>query len=134
MAGLTLLDCVTLALGRATCFLALGRNEAMSTVTINGIERLIEPHANLSRANLSRANLSGARGIVDAGQRSDGYRFTAWAHNGVLQIRAGCRSLSISEARDHWTRTRGYTPLGQETMLRLDLLETLAKLHGLIEG
>ena len=33
------------------------------------------------------------------------------------------RRFTIDEAREHWTRTRGGTPLGDETTLILDYLE-----------
>jgi hypothetical protein len=96
--------------------------------------------ADLSRANLSRADLRGAdlsgaylRGaaVIDGGQRSDGYRFVGWIKDGVLQIRAGCRDLTITEAREHWARTRGGTPLGAETMAILDHIEAIARIRGL---
>ena len=92
--------------------------------------------ANLSGANLSGANLDGANlnsaSLVDGGQRSDGYSFVGWIKDNVLQIRAGCRSLSITEARKHWIKTRGGTALGEETMVILDHIERVAKIRGLI--
>lgn len=92
--------------------------------------------ANLARANLARANLVGANlaraDLIDGGQRSDGYRFVGWINNNVLQIRAGCRSLNISEARAHWIATRANTPLGAETMAILDHIEAVARIRGLI--
>ncbi|MEL7086879.1 MAG: pentapeptide repeat-containing protein, partial [Planctomycetota bacterium] len=91
--------------------------------------------ANLSRANLSRANLSGANlngaYLIDGGQRSDGYRFVGWIKDGALQIRAGCRNLSISEARKHF-RHRDGTPLGAETTCILDHIEAVARIRGMV--
>ena len=87
--------------------------------------------ANLDGANLARANLDGAN-LVDGGQRSDGYSFVGWIKDSVLQIRAGRRSLSITEARKHWIKTCGGTALGEETMVILDHIERVAKIRGLI--
>ena len=97
--------------------------------------------ANLSRAYLSRANLIGSEfrradltntDLIDGGQRSDGYRFVGWIKEGVLQIRAGCRSLSIADARAHWDKTRGGTPLGDETFAILNHIETVARIRKLV--
>ena len=97
--------------------------------------------ANLSRAYLSRANLIGSdfsradltnTDLIDGGQRSDGYRFVGWVKDGVLQIRAGCRSLSIADARAHWDQTRGGTPLGDETFAILNHIETVARIRKLV--
>lgn len=87
--------------------------------------------ANLAGADLAGANLAGAD-LVDGGQRSDGYRFVGWIRDGALQIRAGCRNFTITEAREHWTETRGGTPLGDETMCILDHIEVVARIRGLI--
>ena len=84
-----------------------------------------------SRANLSRANLSRAD-LIDGGQRSDGYRFIGHIRNGALTILAGCRYLPIQDARDHWTKTRGSTPLGDETTAILDHIERVAAIRGLL--
>ena len=92
--------------------------------------------ANLSCANLSCADLSGAdlshANLIDGGQRSDGHRFVGWIKEGVLQIRAGCRSLSIADARAHWDKTRGGTPLGDETFAILNHIETVARIRKLV--
>jgi hypothetical protein len=86
----------------------------------------------LTRADLRIADLRGAKGIVDMGSRSDGYRFVAWVKGGVLQIRAGCRDLSLDEARRHWAATRGGTPIGDETFAMLDYAERMATIRKLI--
>ena len=65
---------------------------------------------NLSGADLSYANLSGAylrgadlRGayLIDAGQDNRGYRFVA-RQGDPMMIAAGCRWLTIADAREHW--------------------------------
>lgn len=58
-------------------------------------------------------------------RRSDEYVFTAsWRNSdGALMVSAGCRHFTFAEAREHWTRTRGGTRLGDETLAILDLLE-----------
>ena len=97
--------------------------------------------ANLSSTNLRGANLSGAylngaglgkTCLVDGGQRSDGYRFVGLVDDGVLQIYAGCRSLSVTKAWAHWTETRGGTPLGEETFAILTHIVAVAKIRKLI--
>jgi hypothetical protein len=92
--------------------------------------------ANLAGAYLARADLAGANlaraNLIDGGQRSDGYRFVGWIKSGELMILAGCRNLTIREARKHWQETRGGTALGTETMVILDHIEAVAKARGLI--
>lgn len=108
---------------------------------INGVEIEIKSNANLRGANLRGADLAGANlrsanlgktCLIDGGQRSDGFRFVGWPLQGKLQILAGCRSLSIAKAREHWLKTRGGTPLGDETMAILDQIERVAVIRGLI--
>ena len=60
-------------------------------------------------------------------------RFVGWVCNNTLMIRAGCRNFTITEAREHWTNTRKDTPLGDETMVILDHIEEVAKIHKLIK-
>ena len=120
---------------------------------INGIERIIAPlanlrgadlsganlcdanlhNANLRNANLHNANLSGNTALIDGGQRSDGFRFVGWVKDNELQIRAGCRSLSIQQAHNHWKSTRDGTPLGDETSAILHHIETVAMIRKLIK-
>ena len=102
--------------------------------------------ANLSRANLSGANLSGAnlsgaylyganlspQWVVQGPTRSDGYAFMLTNYTGEgVRVKAGCRNLSIKNARKHWKDTRKGTPLGNETFAILDCMEALAKARGL---
>ncbi len=68
---------------------------------------------------LGGANLRGTY-LIDGGQRSDGYRFIGQVKNGALWIHSGCRYFTIAGAREHWRKTREGTPLGDETMARLD--------------
>ena len=93
-------------------------------------------HADLARANLAGANLAGANlaraNLIDGGQRSDGYRFVGSIKNGVLMIGAGCRYFTITEARTHWSDTRGGTDLGAETTAILDHIEAVARIRKLI--
>jgi len=86
--------------------------------------------ANLTRADLRGANLRGAnlRGdkLKSAGQtasRSDGYEFRLFVFaDGTLKIKAGCRWFTLTEAREHWTTTRGGTQLGEESLALIDHL------------
>lgn len=62
--------------------------------------------------------------IVVGPFRSDRYQFVM-GEGGT--IHAGCRVFpSMAEAREHWTKTRGGTALGDETMRILDFLEAEA--------
>jgi hypothetical protein len=65
--------------------------------------------------------------------RSDRYSFTIAPTPEGPRVIAGCRYFSFEEARDHWARTRGGTPLGKETMAILDLLEAQSRIHGFDE-
>ena len=57
-------------------------------------------------------------------RRSDGHIFIyVRCADGQRRILAGCRYFTMPEARKHWKKTRDGTPLGQETMMILDLLE-----------
>jgi hypothetical protein len=70
---------------------------------------------------------------VDGGQRRDEYRFVGYVRDDVLRIVAGyCRDFTMQEAREHWARTRGGTPLGDETMCILDHIERVAIIRGLV--
>jgi uncharacterized protein YjbI with pentapeptide repeats len=98
--------------------------------------------ANLSGADLSGANLSGAnlydavlgnQWIIHGPTRSDGYTFflQRLTQDEMPMIKAGCRHFTISEARAHWQKTRNGTPLGSETFIILDYLESTAAARGL---
>ena len=91
--------------------------------------------ANLTRADLAGADLAGAdlarTNLIDGGQRSDGYRFVGSVKDGELLISAGCRYFTLAEAREHWARMRGGTPLGDETMAILTHIESVAAIRDL---
>ena len=94
--------------------------------------------ANLRDANLRGADLTGANlrdaNLVHGGARSDGYEFYAHIRNGTLWIVVGCRYFPLAEARQHWTRTRGGTQLGDESLAILDNIERLACIRGMMAG
>ena len=46
-------------------------------------------------------------------------------------VHAGCRAFAtMDEARAHWLKTRGGTPLGSETMMILDFMDALDAQRG----
>ena len=103
--------------------------------------------ANLSRADLSGANLSGANllganllganlsraylnslkvtSLARRATRSDGYEFFLWRTDAGFRVKAGCRFFTMDEAWRHWEKTRGGSPLGDESH---DIL-TMFELH-----
>ena len=79
------------------------------------------------------ARVSGAARIYKVNLtavRSDNYTFTIAPTPEGPRVIAGCRYFSFEQAREHWIRTRGGTPLGEETMAILDLLEAQSRIHG----
>jgi uncharacterized protein YjbI with pentapeptide repeats len=86
--------------------------------------------ANFGGANLYRANF-GDQWIIQGPVRADGYAFFLQKLTGDTEpmINAGCRYLTVAAARDHWTKTRGGTPLGDETFAILDFLERTAAIR-----
>lgn len=100
--------------------------------------------ANLTNANLTDTVLTGAK-LTDAclegayfnGQkiiqiwrratRSDGYEFFLCKCKEGFFIKAGCRFLTLTKARKHWRKTRGGTPIGDETMEILRFFATAIK-------
>ena len=88
--------------------------------------------AKLAGSDLTRANLTGSNLIV-GGNRSDRYAFFAIREpEGPVMIRAGCRYLTISAAIDHWTKTRGDTRLGYESLALVEHLRRMACIAGWI--
>ena len=87
--------------------------------------------ANLEGADLEGADLRGTC-VIDIGQRSDGYQF--YLHCGLDEphILAGCRCFTITDARKHWRKTRGGTPLGKESLRMVSDGVARAKIRGLI--
>ena len=92
--------------------------------------------ANLEDADLRDANLRGAylKGayLIHCGTRSDGYEFFAHMRDGNLWIKAGCRYLTIADARAHWSKTRAGTQLGDESQALCDNAERLARIRGML--
>ena len=92
--------------------------------------------ADLSGADLRGADLSGAtiekhtlNKHLCAVSRSDGYMFNAFTlkDSDDVLIRAGCRTLTLSEYRDHVKENYFDTAKGLETSLILDFIEARAK-------
>ena len=87
--------------------------------------------ADLRGANLRGADLSGA-GVIDCGQRSDGYQFFihVTAKDQPMLI-AGCRYITLVEARAHWAKTRPEGQrLGDESRALLDHGERMMAIAG----
>ena len=78
------------------------------------------------RARVSGNALVSGTACIYGIMRSDGHCFTYLpCADGNWRVIAGCRYFTMQEARVHWERTRGGTPLGAETMVILDCLEKL---------
>lgn len=101
--------------------------------------------AYLGGADLTDADLGGARfrgsyirgaGLIDAGQDSRGWRFIGCRFNGGVWVAAGCRWLSLSDARSHWGEGYPHDASGMhhgdrvEINAKLDLIEATAKSRG----
>ena len=57
-------------------------------------------------------------------RRTDGYWFALVPlESGDWRVTAECRDFTPAEGREHWTRTRGGTPLGAETLAILDYFD-----------
>ena len=72
-------------------------------------------------------------GVNLVATRSDGYTFLVAATPQGARILAGCRYFTLDEAVEHWTRTRGGTKLGDESLSIVAHLKRMAELNGLIE-
>ena len=94
-------------------------------------------NADLRNANLRGANLGGAdlwnADLISLGSRSDGYDFYAQIKDGETWIKAGCRYFSATDARKHWSDTRGGTALGDESQAMIDHAERMVAIRGLME-
>ena len=75
-------------------------------------------HANLADAYLADAYLAHAIGIICAGTDPRGYRFVGVAHPDGPRVAAGCRWLTIAEAREHWAYNR-------DALARVALIEAV---------
>ena len=97
--------------------------------------------SNLSGSNLSGSNLSGSdlsdtkynndiiSHIVARATRLDGYEFFAFATDNGIKIKAGCKYLSIKEAKAHVAKNYPNTPKAIETLSIIRHIESMAKLH-----
>jgi hypothetical protein len=84
--------------------------------------------AYLRGADLRGANLHGAKivRVIARIDRLDGYEFIAFETDNGLIIRAGCRTMSPSEYRDHVAREYPNTDKAEETLAILDYIESRA--------
>ena len=75
----------------------------------------------------------GEQWIIQGPTRADGYFFFLQKLTGDIapMVKAGCRHLTLSDARAHWEATRKGTPLGDETFAILDYFESVMKIRGL---
>ena len=85
-------------------------------------------NANLRNANLRNANLRNAN-LIDAGQDARGYRFVGVRQKDGVMISAGCRWLSLADAKVHWAN-RHDEKLRAECLEKVALIETAAKARG----
>ena len=87
--------------------------------------------ANLSWANLSRAKIESHTVTRLAGRtgRSDGYDFFAFTCEDGHVIRAGCRTFTLTEFRDHVAKDYPDTPKSAETLAILAHLEACLSLE-----
>ena len=68
---------------------------------------------------------------IIAATRSDGYLFILARHqtsDGYPVILAGCQYFTFAQAREHWSKTRGGTRLGDESLALVDHLERMARI------
>ena len=81
--------------------------------------------ADLSGADLHGADLSGAKivRVIARIDRLDGYEFIAFETDNGLIIRAGCRTMSPAEYRDHVAREYPDTDKAKETLRIIDHIE-----------
>ena len=84
--------------------------------------------ADLSCADLRCANLHGAKivRVIARATRGDSYEFIAFETNHGIIIRAGCRTMSPAEYRDHVAREYPDTDKAEETLAILDYIESRA--------
>ena len=119
---------------------------AFGLVAAGDLGGYVEKEANLSQSVSGNAWVSGnasvfgdARvfgnasvfGVLLVCTRSDGYTFAVSATPSGPRIMAGCRYFSFEEAEAHWTKTRGGTQLGDESLAIVRHLRVMAALNGL---
>lgn len=93
----------------------------------------IEDKKNLSQVSGDAWVYGDARvyGPIICASRSDGWLFVcAPRQNASPVVIAGCRYFTFTEARAHWSATRGGTQLGDESLVLVDHLERMAALQG----
>ena len=92
--------------------------------------------ADLRGAYLRGADLRGAdlgdQWIIQGASRSDGYSFflQKLKDDKEPMVRAGCRYLTLPDARSHWSKTRKGQKLLDETIAIIDCMVALAKIRG----
>ena len=80
--------------------------------------------ADLRGADIERVKTSEGTNLLDAGCRSDGYRFIGLEIEGEpTMVFAGCRRFTMAEARKHWGLAH---PKHAETRPLLDRIEGVA--------
>ena len=131
LAGANLADAYLAGANLADAYLA-GANLARADLADAYLADANLAGACLTDAYLAGANLDGAQCLIDGGQRLDGYRFVGWIKNNAVMIRAGCRSLTLAQYREHNAK-RDNAALRDETTAILDHIERVATIRGLIK-
>jgi len=69
-------------------------------------------------------------GVNITATRSDGYTFLVTPTPEGPRVIAGCRYFTFHKAEAYWTRTRGGTKLGDESLSIVKHLKNMAELNG----
>ena len=86
---------------------------------------------NLRRAGAVDGDQPDPDKTIVAGKDRRGYRFFGVCVDGLLRIVAGCRCLTLREARRHWLDYREHAPGHTEEIKTLiDSIETEARARG----
>ena len=94
----------------------------------------MKTHTNLDGSTISVpvSATIGERAVIGRGAviqtlfRTDGYCFALVPlADGGHRVTAGCCDFTPAEAREHWTTTRGGTPVGDETLALLDAFDAV---------
>ena len=110
-------------------------------VSVGDLGGWIEKEENLSQVSgdawvSGNALVSGNAQVLTVNvtaTRTDNYTFLVAPTPEGPRIIAGCRYFTFDQAREHWTKTRGGTKLGDESLAIVDHLERMAKLNGFME-
>ena len=78
----------------------------------------------LSGCDLRGSDLRGCDHVIDAGY-PDGWHTIGWHIEGAIQVRVGCRSMSLAEGRTYWADKENR----REVLAALDYIEAVAKLR-----